>query len=118
VWVGLLAVAATLGLGSRRFAGYLPGPVVAYTGDTMWALAVFLGLGLVFATLSTWRLAALTVLISTSVELSQLYHAPWIDMIRATTIGHLALGSGFDPKDLACYAAGVGIGVLIETVGR
>jgi len=114
--IALITLAAILGFGSRRFAPYLPDIVVAYTGDTTWALAVFLGLGLLFPSLSTWSVAALALLVSNSVEFSQLYHAPWIDSIRDTMIGHLALGSGFDPKDLACYVVGVGIGVLIETV--
>lgn len=112
----LLVLTAVLGLGSRHFARYLPDIVVVYTGDTTWALAVFLGIGLLFPRLSTWWIAALALLVSVSVEFSQIYHAPWIDSIRGTMIGHLALGSGFDPKDLACYAMGIGIGVLIETV--
>ena len=39
----------------------------------------------------------------------------WIDSIRRTTLGGLALGHGFLWSDLACYAAGVGQGVVIET---
>jgi len=49
----LIILAAILGLGSRRFAPYLPAIIVAYTGDTTWALAVFLGLGLVFPAIAT-----------------------------------------------------------------
>ncbi len=45
--------------------------------------------------------------ICAGVELSQLYHAPALDTIRATRAGHLVLGSGFDPRDLAAYALGV-----------
>ena len=54
---------------------------------------------------------------SVAVELSQLYHAPWIDSIRHTTIGGLILGFGFLWSDLACYSLGVGLGVLIEIIG-
>jgi len=50
------------------------------------------------------------------VELSQLYHGPTIDAVRATTAGHLVLGSGFDPRDLAAYAIGVA-GALLLDVG-
>ncbi len=39
---------------------------------------------------------------------------PWIDSVRQTTIGGLILGFGFLWSDLACYAAGVGLGVVIE----
>jgi hypothetical protein len=62
----------------------------------------------------TQKVAKLTVGISLVVELSQLYHASWIDTIRSTTLGHLVLGSGFDAIDLLWYIAGVGIGVLSE----
>ena len=44
----------------------------------------------------------------------QLYHAPWIDSIRRTTLGGLVLGFDFVWSDLACYAVGVGLGILIE----
>jgi len=56
----------------------------------------------------------LALAFSVAVELSQLYHAPWIDSIRHTTIGGLILGFDFVWSDLVCYAVGVGIGVVIE----
>ena len=43
---------------------------------------------------------------------------PWIDSIRHTTLGGLVLGFGFLWSDLACYAAGVGLGVTIEMLGN
>jgi hypothetical protein len=43
-----------------------------------------------------------------------LYHAPWIDSIRGTTLGGLILGYGYLWSDLACYAVGVGLGALME----
>jgi hypothetical protein len=46
--------------------------------------------------------------------MSQLYHAPWIDSNRGTTLGALVLGHGFVWSDLACYAVGVGLGASIE----
>lgn len=51
--------------------------------------------------------AFLAIGICVAVELSQLYHVPWLDAIRATTPGHLVLGSGFDARDLVAYAVGV-----------
>ena len=50
---------------------------------------------------------------SVAVEISQLYHAPWIDSIRQTTLAALILGFGFLWSDLVCYAAGVSLGILI-----
>ncbi len=119
VWVPLIAVTVVLGLGSRRFGPMLPAWLAAYAGDTLWALVVFLGLGMVFARVSTWVIALSALSFSFAIELSQLYRAPWIDSIRATTLGGLVLGRGFLWSDLACYAAGIASGILIEqTLGR
>jgi hypothetical protein len=118
LWIALIALAAILGIGSRRFDSHLPGFVATYAGDTLWALAAFLGVGLVLPRTSTWRVAVLAMLLSVLVEISQLYHAPWIDSIRSTTPGGLILGYHFVWSDLACYAVGVGFGVVIETIGK
>jgi hypothetical protein len=34
--------------------------------------------------------------------------------LRATRVGHLVLGSDFDPRDLAAYAVGVAFAVMME----
>jgi hypothetical protein len=116
VQITLIALASILGICSRRFAHLLPGFVAAYAGDTLWALVAFLGIGLVFPRAGTGRVALLAIAFSVAIELSQLYHAPWIDSIRRTTLGGLILGFGFLWSDLACYAAGVGLGVILERV--
>jgi len=110
----LIALVSALGIGSRRYSHDLPGFIAAYAGDTLWALAAFLGFGLILPRASTRTIAISAMTLSVAVELSQLYHAPWIDSIRHTTIGGLILGFGFLWSDLACYAVGVGIGVAIE----
>jgi hypothetical protein len=112
--VSLIALGVALGIGSRRYAEHLPGFVAAYAGDTLWAFVAFLGIGLLLSRASTWAVAVLAMSFSVLIELSQLYHAPWIDSIRHTTVGGLALGYGFLWSDLACYAVGVGLGAIIE----
>ena len=103
-----------MGIGSRRDAPMLPGFIAAYAGDTLWALAAFLGIALVLPRASTRKIACLAMSFSVAIELSQSYHAPWIDSIRQTTLGGLILGFGFLWSDLACYAVGVGLGVMID----
>ncbi len=115
-WLVLIAITVALGLGSRRLGSHLPGFVAAYAGDTLWATAAFLGIGLLLPKAPTWRVAALALLVSLLVEVSQLSKAPWLVTIRSTTLGGLALGHGFLWSDLACYAVGVGLGLLIERV--
>jgi hypothetical protein len=112
--VTLIGSAVILGIGSRRYGEHLPGFVAAYAGDTLWAFVAFLGIGLLLPRAPTWAIAFLAMSFSVLIELSQLYHAPWIDSIRRTTLGGLVLGYGFLWSDLACYAVGIGLGVIIE----
>ena len=75
VQLALIALAAVLGIGSRRFAHALPGFLAAYAGDTLWALAAFAGIGLLLPRASTRTIALLALSLAIAVELSQLYSA-------------------------------------------
>jgi hypothetical protein len=116
VWLVLIAGACALGIGSRRFADRLPGFVAAYAGDTLWAFTLFLFLGLIQPAATTRRIAVQTLVLSLLVEISQLYHARWIDAVRQTTLGGLIMGFGFLWSDLVCYASGVALGTVLEWV--
>jgi hypothetical protein len=112
-----IALASTLRIGSRPHSHALPWFIVVFAGDTLWAVAAFFGIGLILPRASTLRVALLAMAFSVAIELSQLYHAPWIDSIRHTTLGGLILGFDFVCSDPACYALGVGLGVAIEIIG-
>jgi hypothetical protein len=76
-------------------------------GDALWAVMIFslLGVGLPRA---RWRTrGGVALAICGAVEVSQLCHQPTLEALRATRLGHLVLGSGFDPRDLLSYALGV-----------
>lgn len=110
----LLVLTVALGLASRRFADVLPDFLAEYAGDALWAAMVFWIAALVFPRAATVHLAAAAFGVALVVELSQLYHAPWIDVIRGTRLGALVLGYGFLWSDLVCYAAGAGLAALID----
>lgn len=111
---GLLTTGVLLlGLASRRFFGEMPF-VKTYVGDALWALMVFFGIAMLFNRWSTKAVALATLLFSFSIEISQLYHAPWIDSLRATRLGGLVLGFSFVWTDLLCYSVGVIIGIITE----
>lgn len=114
----LLLTVLTIGLGleSRAYRSALPDFVGAYAGDTLWALMVYLGLGILWPQASVGRRAGLALGFSVAIELSQLYHAPWIDAVRRTRLGGLVLGFGFLWSDLVCYAAGIGFGAGVESL--
>jgi Protein of unknown function (DUF2809) len=112
----MLVIAA--GLGSRVFGRALPEVVATYAGDTLYATMVFVVLGILAPRWSTARLALTALALSCAIEVSQLYHAPWIDAIRRTLPGALVLGCGFLWSDLVCYAAGVALGAGAEAATR
>jgi hypothetical protein len=110
--VGVIAA----GLATRRYGRHLPEIVAVYGGDTFWALMVFVGIGLIARAWPTKWVAGLALAVSYGVEISQLYHAGWIDQIRQSLVGRLVLGQGFVWSDLVCYTVGVGLGVAAETL--
>ena len=116
----LITLVIALGLASRTQSTqpYLPSFIRDYAGDTLWALTAFLGIGFLWPTLSTWRVAEWALGFAVCIELSQLYHAPWIDAIRHTRMGGLVLGFGFLWSDLVCYVVGVMGGVGLEWIGN
>jgi len=109
-------VTVVLGLASRRYGSELPEFVAAYAGDTLWALLVYLVVTALAPSAAVAHRALAALVFSFAIETSQLYHAPWIDAIRATRLGSLVLGSGFVWSDFACYAAGIGFGAATEVV--
>ncbi|AIW84862.1 DUF2809 domain-containing protein [Bacillus sp. TH22] len=111
-------VVIILGLSSRKFAFALPDLLNGYLGDALWALMIFIGFGFLFPKIETRKLAFISLIFCYGIEISQLYHAEWIDSIRATTLGGLVLGYGFLWSDLVAYTIGVGVGMLGEFMLR
>jgi hypothetical protein len=114
VHFGLGCIVVALGLGSRRYQALLPPFLARYSGDTLWATMVFVAIGFMAARWSTRRVTTAALALSYAVELSQLYHEPWIETLRQTTVGALVLGYGFLWSDLVCYTVGVALGAVIE----
>lgn len=92
------------------------GPVVRDAlGDVLWAMMIACGVGALAPRARLAVRSAAAYAVCAGVELSQLYHAPALDAVRATTTGHLVLGSGFDPRDLVAYGVGVGLVALFDS---
>jgi hypothetical protein len=113
-YAALTSAVILLGLASRAYSPPLPAAIREYAGDALWALAAYLTVALLFPRLAAAQVALAAGLFSLAVELSQLYHAPWIDRIRQFPPAALLLGQGFLWSDLVCYVAGVGAGFLAE----
>lgn len=111
----LTIIVMILGILSRKI-GNLPEIISLYSGDILWALMVFLIISFIFNKKSTIFTISWAIIFSYSIEISQLYHAPWIDAIRNTTLGSLILGFGFLWSDLVCYTIGILIGIVIDVI--
>lgn len=113
-YLALLVATIAAGLGSRRFASSLPRWLSEYAGDILWAAMVFWLLALGFRRRRTRWLVLGTVGISWAVEFSQLLRVPWLDSVRATRAGALALGQGFLWSDLLCYVVGASLAAVVD----
>lgn len=115
IYFALIILTSLLGIGSRYFAEVLPGFIANYSGDTFWAMAVYFFLRFIIPKKSKITSSIIAIIFSVFIELSQFYHALWVDDIRKTIIGGLILGFGFMWSDLICYATGILIGLIIDS---
>ncbi len=114
VYLILIVLVIGLGLASRRCGGMLPEFISKYSGDTLWAIMVFLIMGFIFKDKPIWMIACFAIIFSVAIEISQLYHGEFIDSIRATRVGGLVLGYGFLWSDIVCYITGIMFGACVE----
>ncbi len=113
VYAILIALVIPAGLATRAVKQKFPWLGDA-AGDALWATMAFFIVSFGCPTVNLWLRAIAAVGIAFAVEFGQLYHAPWIDSIRRTTLGAMVLGSTFVASDLVCYVVGVAFGVVVE----
>jgi hypothetical protein len=115
-FAGLALGTIAIGLLVQRIRPMLPPVAADILGDALWAMMIAWLAGALAPGLPRWKRAIGALGFCWMVEASQLYHAPELDAWRATTLGHLTLGTDFDPRDLAAYALGVLAAFLLEPV--
>ena len=116
VYFCLLIITIIIGLSSRNYPDFFSHFFVEYLGDTLWTVAVYLGICLIFPSIKVRNAFIISLVFSYLIEVSQLYHAPWIDLIRANRIAGLILGYGFLWSDLVCYTVGAFFAGLVDAV--
>jgi hypothetical protein len=85
-----------------------------YTGDALYAVALFFVLRSLWPAARTATLAIAALLGATLVEFAQLLDWRWLVELRATRPGALLLGQGFQWADLIAYSIGVGAAVAVD----
>ena len=111
-----VTIVILLGLSSRKYAGYLPEYINTYLGDALWAVMIYLFAALLLKDRKPSRIALFSLSFCYLIEISQLYHAPWIDAIRNTRLGGLVLGFAFLWTDIIAYTIGVGVMLAVESL--
>lgn len=111
----LLLVVIALGLLSRSsYAAGLPEFIQLYSGDTLWALALYIFFAFVSPAGGSKELLFVSLLVAFGIEFSQLYQADWINSLRSIKIIGLILGFGFKWSDFVCYSIGILVGFVID----
>jgi hypothetical protein len=108
-WCVAACLATTIAAGLASRAWPLPGLFAEYTGDALYAVAVFFGWAWLFPAARGTRLAAAAFLIAALVESAQSLRWPWLVELRATRLGSLVLGQGFQWADFVAYAVGAAV---------
>lgn len=72
---------------------------------------------IIFPAARPWKIAGWVFLMTAVLELFQLYHPPWLTVLRTFWFGHLLLGNSFSAWDfphylLGCVLGGLGIYVI------
>lgn len=93
------------------------GPVADFSGDALYAVMIYLVLAAVFARAHSWVIGAAAVAACTLIELFQLTGLPgsWAEAFWPV---RLALGAGFDARDLVAYAVGAAAATLCDLALR
>ncbi len=103
-----------MGLAARKWKVFFPDLINVYLGDAIWAAMIYFGIAFIFNRKSLSFIAILSLAFCYCIEVSQFYHAPWIDAIRNTRIGALILGFAFLWSDILAYTLGISLSFLGE----
>ncbi len=112
--IAIFILSILVGLLSRSELIELPEIVDTYIGDIIWAFMVYWLFAIIFVRRSLKYILIISFVFSFLIEISQLYHAEWIDTIRGIWIFALVLGHGFLWSDLICYSMGILLGYFVE----
>jgi hypothetical protein len=110
---GLIALTIPLGLASRADGLAMPGLVREFGGDVLSATCIFFGVAFCVTRWPVVRQGLLAFAICVLIELQQLIKWSWLVRLREDTPLDILLGHGFLWSDIASYAVGVILGVLV-----
>lgn len=110
------ATVLIIGIGlTTRLPGIDWGPLVGkYLGSMLWGAMVYCLAGFMRPRWQVSVVALVAACIAASVELSQLWHTPWLDGFRQTRLGVLLIGRFFAWADIAAYLVGIALATVAD----
>ncbi|MBN2213867.1 MAG: DUF2809 domain-containing protein [Bacteroidales bacterium] len=106
-------VVTALGFGSKLYSGIGSGwfnnSLAGLFYEIFWCLVVFI----IHPRLNAFKIASGVFFITSVLEFLQLWHPPFLQMIRSTFIGSALIGNSFNWLDFPYYLAGCITGVII-----
>lgn len=118
VVAGLGCGVVALGLITRIGWSGIPFGVHDYVGDVLWAVLFYLIVRWIAPGRSLFASTGIALVIVLAIEVSQLYHLPWMDDLRRTLVGRWTLGNVFLWSDVVCCCIGVVIGLVCESAAQ
>ena len=113
--LGIVVIGAGLALRRYGSAIGLTFPWVKFGGSVLWGAMVFFLIGVLAPASSRRAIASVAMLTAIAVELFRLLHTPALDAFRLTATGALLLGRVFSPWNIVAYAAGIALGLLLDS---
>lgn len=111
-YTGLIFFTIIIGLFART--KYVPAFLYLWLGDALYAVLIFFLIGFIYNRKSVLWIGLAALVSCYVIEVSQLYQADWINLLRETKLGALTLGHGFLWSDLLAYVVGVAAGMAVE----
>lgn len=103
-----------MGLSTRTITR-LPRWTILYAGDFLWAMLVFFLFCLIFR-LQTGKAFVVALITTYLIEITQLFHPPWLEALREIRLFALVFGFSFLWADILVYTLGICLGALIDWV--
>jgi hypothetical protein len=117
---GLLALVIAVGVASRlgARAAHLPLLLGKEFGDALWSVMFYLLLLLARPRAPVLTAAVLAMAVASAIECLKLWHAPWLDALRAGRFAGFLLGHTFLWRDFVSYAVGVAVAAAGDLLFR
>lgn len=102
----VLAVVVPLGFATKFYAGPAQSWVHDHAGGFLYVVFWCLLALALRPELAPWLVGCVVFVITSLLEILQLWHPPLLEAVRATFLGHALIGSSFSWSDFPYYALG------------